>query len=259
LIASRWGEGIIRKEIPGRSKDSVAVVPLAADRSIFAPRAVVNKLAQLPATKFFCAGKFEPRKAQDRLIEAFNLAFTPADDVLLMLNCDNMLCDKAYNDRWHNDAKSTPMGAKIYFVEPRPGTQAVLAEWMLSVDCGVFPSRAEGWNLELLEMMACGKTVIATNCSAHTEFVTADNALLIEIDELEPWVQPAWYPMYSGKGNLARFGPRQMEQLVTHLRRVHALKQSGQLSVNQAGLETAGRLSWEICARNILGAIAKLT
>ena len=53
-------------------------------------------------------------------------------------------------------------------------------------DCGLFPARAEGWNLELLEMMACGKQVIATNYSAHTEFCTKENSILIESDENIP-------------------------------------------------------------------------
>jgi glycosyltransferase involved in cell wall biosynthesis len=256
LVASDWGKKVILKEIPGRPENTVAVIPLGVDRAVFAPRPVFNNLAQSAATKFFCAGKYEPRKAQDRLIEAFNLAFTPADNVLLVLNCDSVFFfPKEYNDQWHAAARATRMGGKIHFVEPRPATQAALAEWMLSVDCGVFPSRAEGWNLELLEMMACGKPVITTNYAAHTAFATPENSLLIDIDETEPWVQPASYPLYCGVGNLARLGPRQTDQLVAHLRAVHALKQNGQLSVNRAGIKTAEALTWDATAQKILVAI----
>ena len=54
---------------------------------------------------------------------------------------------------------------------------------MSQVDCGVFPSRAEGRNLELLEMMSAGKHVITTDYSAHTEFCTKDNAGLVPITD----------------------------------------------------------------------------
>ena len=57
---------------------------------------------------------------------------------------------------------------------------------MAGADCGVFLSRAEGWNLGLLEMMAMGKPVITTNYSGHTEFATPANALLVEVPEVEP-------------------------------------------------------------------------
>ena len=56
---------------------------------------------------------------------------------------------------------------------------------MAKTDCGVFPARAEGWNLELLEMMSCNKPVIATNYSAHTEFCDDKNCMLIDIEDME--------------------------------------------------------------------------
>ena len=53
---------------------------------------------------------------------------------------------------------------------PRVNTSEEVARIMGQVDCGVFPARGEGWNLELLEMMSMGKPVIATNYSGHTQF-----------------------------------------------------------------------------------------
>lgn len=56
---------------------------------------------------------------------------------------------------------------------------------MRSAHVGVFPARGEGWNLELLEMMAMGKTVIATNNTAHTEYCTNDNSILVDTPSKE--------------------------------------------------------------------------
>ena len=66
---------------------------------------------------------------------------------------------------------------------------ADVAALLADCDCGVFPSRAEGWNLGLLECMSMGLNVIATNYSAHTEFVEPANCRVVQIDETEP--QPA--------------------------------------------------------------------
>ena len=73
------------------------------------------------------------------------------------------------------------IGHKVRFID-RVGTHQEVYNIMSRVDCGVFPSRAEGWNLELLELMACGKHVITTDYSAHTEFCTEENAMLIPIN-----------------------------------------------------------------------------
>ena len=64
---------------------------------------------------------------------------------------------------------------------------------MSQTDCGVFPARAEGWNLELLEMMSCGKNVIATNYSSHTEFCNSENCMLVETTELEDAHDGKWF------------------------------------------------------------------
>ena len=70
---------------------------------------------------------------------------------------------------------------------------------MSKVDVGIFPSRAEGWNLEILELMSCGKHIITTNYSAHTEFCNKENALLVDIDELETAYDGKWFLGSCGK------------------------------------------------------------
>jgi glycosyltransferase involved in cell wall biosynthesis len=47
----------------------------------------------------------------------------------------------------------------------------VLAGIYRSCDCFVFPSKAEGWGLPLIEALACGIPVITTFYSGHTEFL----------------------------------------------------------------------------------------
>ena len=81
---------------------------------------------------------------------------------------------------------------------------------MSQVDCGVFPSRGEGWNLELLEMMSAGKHVVATDYSAHTEFCTKENSGLVSISDVEPAFDGKWF---FGQGNWAKISAHENESL----------------------------------------------
>ena len=92
--------------------------------------------------------------------------------------------------------------------------------------------------MELLEMMACGKPVIATNYSAHTEFCTEDNAMLIEIEDVEDAYDGKWF---SGQGRWAEFGYDQEERLIDCMRVCYRDRILG----NPAGLKTAKKFTWE--------------
>ena len=76
---------------------------------------------------------------------------------------------------------------------PRLNTHEDVAVIMSQADVGVFPSRAEGWNLEALEMLSMGKHLIITDYSAHTEFCNKDNSRLIQIDEMEDAHDGIWF------------------------------------------------------------------
>jgi glycosyltransferase involved in cell wall biosynthesis len=119
---------------------------------------------------------------------------------------------------------------------------------MAASDCGIFPARAEGWNLELLEMMSCGKTVIATNYSAHTEFCTKDNSKLIEITDLETAHDN---PYFNGQGKWAHFGEPQMKQLCEHMREAYEQKQV----INLEGIKTAKAFSWANSATRLMDVV----
>lgn len=121
---------------------------------------------------------------------------------------------------------------------------------MRQADCGVFLSRGEGWNLPLLEMMSCGRQVVSTNYSAHTEYCDPSNSLLVEIDELEDAYDDRWF---FGHGRWAKIGDRQIEQAVEYMRQVHQRKQVGGTPLNGGGVETAKRFTWEATAARIVG------
>ena len=135
----------------------------------------------------------------------------------------------------------------------RKDTHLEVAQIMGTVTCGVFPSRAEGWNLELLEMMAIGKPVIATNYSAHTEFCNSDNSMLIEIENFEKASDGRWF--VGDVGEWASLDQKVMDQLVTYMREVYSLwKKEGEMK-NENGIRTAQEFSWNNTANLLKGAI----
>ena len=122
--------------------------------------------------------------------------------MLKLLSHNYVLSDQA-NDSWAKVFLGSSIGTKVQLV-PRLATQHQVAALLADCDCGVFPSRAEGWNLGLLECMSVGLNVIATDYSAHTEFVEPANCRLVHIDETEP---PRDRRMALGQRKLGQAGP----------------------------------------------------
>ena len=247
LVNSNWAKMILEKH----DIKTGSIVPLGVDTSIFFP----TNLNTQKTTRFLNVGKWEIRKGHDVLLEAFNKAFEPNDDVELIMNCHNPFLvskDRDDNQKWEKMYKTSKMGDRITIISERLNTQQELAHLMNQCDCGIFPSRAEGWNLDMLEMMACGKTVITTEYSAHTEYCNFMNAILIPIDKKEPAFDGIWF---KGQGEWAHLGNNEIDMLVSYMRNFHFIKQRGAKIDNAVGLKVAKELSWDNTANKIVEAL----
>jgi hypothetical protein len=118
--------------------------------------------------------------------------------------------------------------------------------------CGIFPSRGEGWNLEALEMLSCGRHLIITDYSAHKEFCNSDNSMLVSVDDVEPAFDGIWF---NGQGNWAKIDNKQIEQIAEYMRSVHLLKQKGGLSLNTEGIDTANKFTWNNATTTMIGSL----
>ena len=251
LVASEWAKSVMvdqLKSIRGEDElnEKTHVIPLGVDRNIFR-----ESVSHRKETIFYNCGKWEIRKGHDVLIQAFNQAFNEDDDVELWMMCDNPFYSEEDNFKWERLYRTSKLGEKVRII-PRQKTQQDVYNIMSQTDCGVFPSRAEGWNLELLEMMSCGKSVITTNYSAHTEFCNADNSMLVEVPEKEKAVDGKWF---RGQGSWAKIEEKQIKELAEHMRTVHEKKKEDSLNINQAGVDTAKKFSWKNSAENLLKVI----
>jgi glycosyltransferase involved in cell wall biosynthesis len=239
FVCSRWAHKVIKDngiDVP------TYIVPLGVDTATFRP----GPPRKYQNTVFFNAGKWEYRKGHDILTKAFNAAFDEKEKVELWMVCDNMFYTPQQNMEWVNKYRKSKLGGKITII-PRLKTHKEIAKIMQLTDCGVFPARAEGWNLEALEMLACGKHLIITDYSAHQDFAY-DSPFLIKPDGLETAVDGFWF---KGTGEWAKLGNESFEQLVEYMRFVHQAKQNGNLEVNTDGIAMAKRYSWENTANKI--------
>ena len=244
FVCSEWAKQVILDNIQ-INKSDVHVIPLGVDSRIF-DNSLDNQ--QNDATIFFNCGKWEVRKGHDIIPRAFCEAFSEQDNVELWMMCQNPFNTESEERRWIDMYKSCPLGSKIKIMN-RVETQQEVYNIMAQTTCGVFPARAEGWNLELLEMMACNKPVITTFFSAHTEFCTEDNAFLIPIEEVEPAYDGKWFD--GNTGEWAKLGDKEVSRLANRMKFVH----DNSISTNPQGVETAKRFTWENSAKLVREAI----
>jgi hypothetical protein len=156
-------------------KNSGVKVPMymigeGVDPNYFHPEII--PFIEKPKEKFRFMSNFAwgRRKGVDVLFEAFRREFDESEDVCLML--------KTLPSYWGHNIKN-----ELKLLYERKGSAKVylydveMPKWELGrfynmAHAFVWPSRGEGYGLPALEALACGLPVIASNHSAHLEFLT---------------------------------------------------------------------------------------
>jgi glycosyltransferase involved in cell wall biosynthesis len=238
FVASSWAKQIL---LNNDIKTPITVAPLAVDTNIF-KNTTIN-IREHNNYVFCHIGKWEKRKGQDFLIQAFDKAFDINDNVELRLVPHNPFLKQDQLNYWYGLVNNAKLKDKIKIYDRLP-TQVHLAELISRSDCCIFPSRAEGWNNEIPECMALNKPIIATNYSAHTEYCDNENSYLIDIDELESANDGKWF---FGEGNWAKLGEKQLDQTINHMRYMY----NNNINTNIPGLNTTKKYTWENTANII--------
>jgi len=226
----------------------ITVTPCGVDRHIFNEYHYQLSGVDHQKCVFYNCGKWEVRKGHDILWQAFRDAFPNNESVELWMMNENPFLNPQERQSWEN--KYQAYNVKLI---NRVESQQELAQIMSKTFCGVFPARAEGWNLELLEMMSMGKQVITTDYSAHTQFCNDDNAKLIKMTEEEQAYDGKWF--MGDVGTWFKFNQDAYDQLVSHLREVYKTWESDPATINKNGTDTAINLSWDNTAQIILSAM----
>ena len=237
FVSSKWAEEVVKNN---NIKTETSVVPLGVDISVFNHTKYSKQ--QKEKYVFLNIGKWEIRKGHDILLQLFNNAFPNNENVelwILASESTNGYSNEQELQKWKSMYKSDRIrlfsGAKNHHD---------IASLIAQCDCGIYPSRAEGWNLELLETMAMNKPAITTNYSAHTEFCNNDNCYLVDIDETEKALDGK---AFRGQGNWAKIGQKQIDDIISHMRYVY----KNNINTNLNGLKTAELFSWDNSANHM--------
>lgn len=229
----------------------IQVMPLGVDTDYFHPgaRGFPN-----PAGEFVFLANFEwsERKAPGLLLRAFNHTFGVHEPVHLVVKTFNLDAGISLKQEI-KELGLRESGGRVSFLLNREFPHYQMAALYRSADCFLAASRGEGWNMPLMEAMACGLPAIATDWGAHREFVHSGIAYPLRIRGLVP--ARARSPYYEGFA-WADPDPEHLRHLLRH---VFEHRDEAAALGRRAAAEMAQRWTWRHAATRIatrLGEIA---
>jgi hypothetical protein len=163
-VPSEWGRNVAIAN--GCDVDNIDIVPEGVDGGIFHP---YLNTKDPDVFKFLFIGKCELRKSIDEVIEAFAAEFGGDDSIELTIKSDFFRNPtEKYNQLTDKIVKSKCKNIKLVW-----GHQTIhqMANLYRQSNVFVFPTKAEGWGLPLIEAAASGLPLITTFYSAQTEFL----------------------------------------------------------------------------------------
>ena len=212
IVCSKWAKDIIHSHAL-LANTNVEVVNLGTDTSLFNDN--WQDARKDGPYVFLNIGKLEKRKGHDVLCEMFNRAFSPTDDVALVIYWENHFLSKEEHEKVASMYKSSKMGDKIHIM-PRVPKQADVANIIKAAQAYISPARAEGWNMPLYDAIACNKPVITTNCTAHTEYCNKSNSFLVDASETEIAHDGLFFKQYVGSWH--KITNKQIDEFAEYLR-----------------------------------------
>lgn len=166
-VPSKWQRDCTIKQ--GYDPQKIKVLPEGVDEKTFYPDPnVTHELTSDGRFKFMIFGRWDYRKSTKELIEVFLKTFKEDEPVDLIISVDNPFSGdglKSTEDRLQF-YKLRDRRIKVLHFPDRRDYIDILKSGHVFLSC----ARSEGWNLPLIESMACGTVSIYSNCSGQLEF-----------------------------------------------------------------------------------------
>lgn len=152
----------------GISSEKVKVVPEGVDVQTYKPKnRVISKPVDRPF-RFILVGRWDYRKSIREIIETFTKTFSENENVELIINVDNPFAEDRLKTTEERLEKYGIRHSGIKVVHHLSKSEYV--ELLKSSDVFVSCARGEGWNLPLIEAMACGIPSIYSDWGGQLEF-----------------------------------------------------------------------------------------
>ena len=137
---------------------------------------------------YLTVGGIEPRKNSINLIQAFAQVLVDYPAAQLVIAGGSTLFDyQDYRDQFLEIAQELDIAKSLIITGVL--TDVELPVLYRCADAFVFPSAKEGWGLVIMEAIASGLPVITSNCPPFTEFLSEQQAVLIDPSDIEAIAQ----------------------------------------------------------------------
>lgn len=222
-------------------KVPIHVMPLGVDTDYFNPS--ITGFRSSERYVFLSVFEWGERKAPEILLRAYREEFGAEEDVMLLLSITNR--DPSVNVDAEIEALNVPAGAPIVVMENAHLPTHQMGSLYRSADCFVLPSRGEGWGMPVLEAMACGLPVIATDWSGPSDFLNDSNGYPLGVESMVGAQARCVY--YQGFD----WAQPDLGHLKDLMRRVYEKPSEGRDKGLAAARSVAAEYTWEHCAERI--------
>jgi len=163
----------------GLDPNLITVMPNPIDYEAIVEQAAASPAFPLPPKFLLHVGRMQlAHKAQDVLLAAFHVLYPRYPDLYLI-----MVGDGPDRKQIEDYIKSLGLGDAVMLA----GWQSNVAAFMARAQALILSSRHEGWPMVLVEAMACGCPVVATDCLTGPREILGDNeyGILVPVDNPE--------------------------------------------------------------------------
>jgi glycosyltransferase involved in cell wall biosynthesis len=261
-VYSRW---VCRQAVAsGVRKEKARVVPLGFDDLVFTPEGPEFRLRTRKSFRFLFVGAPVARKGIDVLLEAYRRAFRREDDVCLVVKANRS--DVFYEGQTPPERieklTADPHSPEVEYVDeflPAEG----LAALYRACDIGVFPYRAEGFCLPILEAAACGVPSVVPRFGSCLDYCSVSTSLFVRPRRVRLPVfgrlaiNSLGFTEEVEEVEFCEVGP---EALALRLREARALPAVALRRLARAGASRAhARFRWEDSARRAVELLEELS
>lgn len=177
-VPSQWQVDCLIEQ--GYPESKIRLVPEGVDTETFKP---IEKKSKKKKTQFVLFGRWEWRKGTTEILKAFSEEFENQTDVELIASLENPYPSDGLN--------TTNERIKHYGIDTKNiktinfPTRNEYVKYLQDADVFVSCARSEGWNLPLIESMACGTPSIYADWGGQQQF-TQGKGIPVKITGLVP-------------------------------------------------------------------------
>ncbi|MFK5892533.1 MAG: glycosyltransferase [Pseudomonadota bacterium] len=167
----------------GLPEKNMTVLLNGVDHKVFYPREFIESAKKLNLQsgkqRILFVGNFYPVKGVDILIKAFSLVSKEIDNLELMLVGDGQKAEAI-----KNQIQSLGLEKQVKFVGRQPHDKTPL--WFNACDVFCLPSRSEGCPNVVLEAVACGCIIVASDVGSVYDILENNkNAIVVPNGDIE--------------------------------------------------------------------------